>query len=160
MLRTFLRTTLLAAALLLGLPLAARADDRSFARAAITQAVTLDRHETAAGKALAKVDTRGVAAVPGARSAIRLVRRQTDRMRAAVTPEQTSTPGGETAKRKLLEILAAEKRAYGTLDEALVAYKRGDSATARTLLSRAKRSIASIRAAAGRLGSELRAMAA
>ncbi|MDW5596455.1 hypothetical protein VSS74_19060 [Conexibacter stalactiti] len=158
--RTLLRTTLLAVTLLLALPLVARADDQSFARAAITQAVTLDRHETATSKALAKVDTRGLAAVPGARRAIKLVRRQVDRMRAAVTPEQTSTPEGETAKRKLLEILAAEKRAYGTLDSALVAYKRGDNATARTLLSRAKRSIASIRVQAGRLGSELQAMAA
>jgi hypothetical protein len=158
--RTLLRSVLVAVTLLLALPLAARADDRSFARAAITQAVTLDRRETATSRALAKVDRGGVAAVPAARRAVKAVRRQVDRMRAAVMPEQTSTADGETAKRKLLEILAAEKSAYGTLDRALVAYETGDDATARTLLGRAKRAIASIRKAAGRLGSELRAMAA
>jgi len=145
--------------LLLLAPAVARADDQSFARTAIAQAVTLDRYETAASNALQKVDRKGVAAVPGARRAIKLARRQIDRLLAAVGPEQTSTSEGAAAKKQLSTLLKKEKDGYGTLDRALAAYKAGDAPTARTLLSRAKRTLAAVRQQAGRLGATLRALA-
>jgi hypothetical protein len=154
------RLIALPALLLLLLAPAARADDQSFARTAIDEAVTLDRYEQGASTALAKVDRKGVAAVPAARRAIKLARRQIDRLLGAVAPEQTSTPAGADAKRKLTALLKREKDGYGTLDRALVAYKAGDAPTARTLLARAKRTLATVRREAGRLGETLRALAA
>lgn len=145
--------------LLLLAPAAARADDQSFARTTISQAVTLDRYERAASTALGKVDRRGLAAVPGARRAIKLVRRQVDRLLTAVRPEQTSTPEGAAAKQQLFTLLGKEKDGYGTLDRALAAYQAGDTATARTLQSRAKRTLGIVRRGAARLGATLRALA-
>lgn len=153
------RLIVLPALLLLLFAPAARADDQSFARATITQAATLDRYERAASTALGKVDRRGLAAVPAARRAIKQVRRQVDRLLTAVRPEQTSTPDGAAAKRQLFTLLGKEKDGYGTLDRALAAYQADDVATARTLQSRAKKTLAAVRRGAARLGDALRALA-
>lgn len=138
----------------------AQADDRSFARTAIEQAAQLNRAEIAASRALQRVDRRGRAAIPAARRAIRAVRRQTTLMTRAIEREQTSTQDGETAKRKLMELLAVEKSAYGTLDRALAAYKRGDMRTANALLARAKKQIRGVSAQAAELGRRLQLLAA
>ncbi len=121
--------------------------------------MTLDRFERAASSALGKVDRKGLAAVPGARRAIKQVRQQVNRLLGAVRPEQTSTPAGAAAKKTLFTLLRKEKDGYGTLDRALAAYSSGDSATARTLLSRAKRALAVVRRDAARLGATLRQLA-
>ncbi|ADB49946.1 hypothetical protein [Conexibacter woesei] len=146
--------------LLLVAPVAARADDQSFARTALTHADALKRAETAATRALRRVDARGRSAIPGARQAVKTVRGQARLMRDAVDREQTSTPDGETTKRQLLELLAVELRAYGTLDRALAAYKRGDVRTANTLLRRAKGQLRGVGEAAARVGQKLSELAA
>jgi hypothetical protein len=156
-----LRTIALPALLLLLLaPAAAQADDQSFARTAIAGAQTLLRYERATGSALQKVDRRGLAAVPGARRAVKQVRRQADALLRSVRPEQTSTPDGAAAKKTLFALLRREKDAYGTLDRALAAYVAGDAPTARTLLSRAKKALARVSSDATRLGATLRELAA
>ncbi|MDO8188160.1 hypothetical protein Q5424_25425 [Conexibacter sp. JD483] len=146
--------------LLLLAPAAARADDQSFARTAITGAQTLLRYERATGSALQKVDRRGVPAVPGARRAIKQVRRQVDTLLKAVRPEQTSSPDGAVAKKTLFALLRREKDGYATLDRALTAYVAGDARTARTLLSRARRALAKVSSEAATLGAKLRELAA
>lgn len=138
---------------------AARADDQSFARTAIAQAAELSRLERAAAKALARVDAKGRAAVPAARRAVKAVRRQATLMTRAAEAEQTSTPDGEATKRRLIELLAIEQRAYATLDRALAAYKRGNMRTANTLIARAKRQIRGVTAEAVKLGERLRVLA-
>lgn len=151
---------LAALAMLLVVPVAARADDQSFARTALTQATTLKRAEESTQKALRRVDSRGRSAIPAARQQIKLVRRQVRVMIRVVRGERTSTPDGATLKAKLIELLAVEQRAYGTLDTALAAYRRGDVRTANTLLSRAKRQLRGVADAAVRVGRQLRAMGA
>lgn len=145
--------------LLLSAPVAARADDQSFARTALTHAETLGRAERAATTALRRVDARGRSAIPAARRAVKAVRREAKLMRGAVEREQTSTENGETTKRELLELLAVELRGYGTLDRALAAFKRGDVRTANTLQRRAKSQLRGLGEAAQAVGRRLRELA-
>lgn len=140
-------------------PAAARADDQSFARAALTQGASLGTHERAALAALAEVDRRGARAVPAARAAIRRTRREIDRLIAAVRRERTSSREGATVKRALVAVMGREKQGYGTLDSMLVAFLDDDEATANLLLKRAKRTLRQVSRDVAALAPRVRALA-
>jgi hypothetical protein len=141
------------------LPVAAHADDRSFATTAIDQAAELARYETATGKALTRVDDKGRSAIPAARRAVSATRRQIDKALRPVRAEATSTPDGARVKRRFVALLVMEKKTYGTVDRSLAAFQRGDVSTGNTLQRRAKEAIAKIRRDATRLAPALRRMA-
>lgn len=154
-----LAAALLAFALALLAPVGARADDRSFARTAIEHANHLATAQTAARRAVARVDAKGRAALPQARRKVREVRGQVTLMVRAVDGETTSTPVGETTKRDLLRLLATVKKGYGTLDLALAAHKRGDRRGVGILLRRATRQLSGTGAEAERIARDLHALA-
>lgn len=156
------RVSLLAAALLATLfavPVAARADDRSFADSALVQVDKLSHSEAVTGKALRAVTSRGVSAIPAARRQIKLLRRQVDRFTAAVKGEQTSTADGAALKRDVLDLMVHEKSAYGTFDRALVAYTQGNEAATGRLLRQANGELTKLTGKAEATGERLRAMA-
>lgn len=155
--RTILRLGLLAAALLL-LPATARADDRSFATAAVQQAQKLARYENATNRALLRVDRRGRSAIPAARRAAAATRAQIDRSLRPVRREATSSADGAAVKRRFVALLVAEKKAYKTVDRSLAAFQRGAISTGNTLQARAKKAIARVRKGAVKLAPRLRAL--
>lgn len=152
-----LAATLLAA--LLAVPVAARADDQTFASAALIHVDKLSAREAATGKALQRVTSRGAPAIPAARRQIRLLRQQVDRFTAAVRGEQTSTPDGLALKRDVLDLMRHEKSAYGTFDRALVAYVHGDGQATGRLLRQANGELTTLTGKAEATGERLRQMA-
>jgi len=145
--------------LLLFAPAAARADDQSFARAALTQGAVLGPYEKAALAALAEVDRSGLPAVPAARVAIRRTRRELGRLIAAMRRERTSSREGATVKRELVAVMGREQQGYGMLDSMLVAFRADDQATARLLLKRAKRTLRQVSRDVAVLAPRVRALA-
>lgn len=144
----------------LALPVAARADDRAFAQTAIERVEALGRYERAVARAVNTLPRRGPKAIPATRRTVRTAIREVRRTIAAVRGLATSTQDGATAKAKLIELLAVEQRAYRTLDRGLGALKQGKTATARTLIDRARRSLQSITREAMDLGMTLARLAA
>lgn len=142
-------------ALLLLVPVAARADDRSFATVAIEQAGKLARYETATNRALVRTDEKGHSAIPAARRAVRATRTQIDRALVPIRAEQTSTPDGADVKRKLIDLLRREKQGYKTVDRALAAFLRDDVSTGNALQRRAKEALAKVRREAQKLAPAL-----
>lgn len=154
--------TLLAVALFtaLALPVAARADDRAFAQTAIARLQTLGRYERAVAKAMNGLPRKGPKAIPATRRAVRVAIRQAGRTSAAIRGLATTGEEATTAKAKVLELLAAEQRAYRTLDRGLAALENGKTSTARTLIRRASRSLQAITRAAVDVGMTLGRLAA
>lgn len=159
---SFRRLSLLVAALLAALlvvPVAAHADDRSFAKVALTRIDRLSASEGATARALHAVTTRGTSAIPAARGKIKLLRQQIDRFTGAIGGEQTSTADGLALKRDVLGLVRREKSAYGTFDRALVAYAHGDETATGRLLRQAQGELAKLVGTAEAIGDRLRAMA-
>ncbi|MBB4660722.1 hypothetical protein [Conexibacter arvalis] len=156
------RIALLAVALLamLALPVAARADDQSFARTAIERSQALGRYERAVNRAMNRLARTGPKSYAATRRVVRTAIRQVVRTRTGIRKLETSTPAGADAKATLLRLLAVEQRAYRTLDRAIAAGQRGKSGTARTLVTRANRQLRSITREAIALGMELSRLAA
>lgn len=139
----------------LAVPVAARADDRAFAQTAIDRLEALGRYERAIGRAMSSLQRKGPKAIPATRRAVRAGIREAGRTSAAIRGLATEGEEAATAKAKVLELLAAEQRAYRTLDRGLAALKDGKTSTARTLIRRASRSLDSITRAAFEVGKTL-----
>lgn len=131
-----------AAALIMLLPTpAARADDATMKAGVVPALQALAKKESAAGKALRRVRSKGHRAVEGARKKVRSARRSARVFEALLSAQQPSSENGQKAKDLLLKGLALEAKAYQRADLALKTYGRGHTRRANRILRRADRAI-------------------